>query len=152
MESQSKLSFFIVPWQSITPRCAHCHTNIAKGSPRIHVCFRPPNDWIYHRCLPCLTEQILSNIIAEWSEFSDPMKAFVAAQPPEVVSYFRNMNPNKSQAGPEEDQAFVIEKLHQFAEEELTMTGQKRSLQTLKDGETTIVPVGKMPKRFPPEG
>jgi hypothetical protein len=151
MESQSKLSFSIVR-QSITPRCTHCHTNIAKGSPRIHVCFRPPNDWIYHRCLPCLTEQILSNIIAEWSEFSDPMKAFVAAQPPEVVSYFRNMNPNKSQAGPEEDQAFVIEKLHQFAEEELTMTGQKRSLQTLKDGETTIVPVGKMPKRFPPEG
>ena len=79
------------------------------------------------------------------------MKAFVAAQPPEVVSYFHNLNPSKLQGGLEEDQAFVIEKLHQFAEEELTVTGQKRPLQTVKEGETIIVPVGKMSKRLASE-
>lgn len=131
-------------------KCVHCHKNIKKGEPRIRVCFRPPDDWVYHRCLSCLTEQILANIIAEWSEYPDPMKAFVEAQPFEVISYFQTMNPARGQ-GLEGELLYVIQKLHQYAEEELTVVGDKRPLTTLREGDTIIVPVGKKSK-FPSEG
>lgn len=127
-------------------KCAHCGKNIPKGEPRIRVCFRPPDDWLYHRCLPCLTEQILANIAAEWSEYSDPLKAFVAAQPPEVLSYLQSTNPLGGQ-GIEADLQYVIQKLHQYAEEELAVVGEKRQLTTLRDGDTITVPVGKRSKK-----
>jgi hypothetical protein len=144
-------------WLTSFRRCAHCHHNIVRGAPRIRVCFRSPNDWVYHRCLTCVTDQILANIKAEWMEFSDPLKAFVAAQPVEVIACFQNENPNMPQhTEAEGDQAYVVDKLYQYADAakhaELTEVGQKRPLTTWKEGETIVVPVGKKTKKFPTEG
>jgi hypothetical protein len=159
MENQScYFSSFSSPLDlTLQYRCTHCHHNIVRGAPRIRVCFRSPNDWVYHRCLTCVTDQILSNIKAEWTECIDPLKAFVAAQPSEVIACFQNENPNMPHhVGAEGDQDYVVQKLYQYADAgkhtELTEGGQKRPLTTWKEGETIVVPVGKKTKKFSTEG